>query len=48
MYPTTQIIAMGLIGPNSNAHGPNEMINLAYAKKLTCTLAHVMQGVGMN
>jgi acetylornithine deacetylase/succinyl-diaminopimelate desuccinylase-like protein len=42
MYPKTQIIAFGLLGPNSNAHGPNEMINLTYAKKLTCALAHVM------
>jgi acetylornithine deacetylase/succinyl-diaminopimelate desuccinylase-like protein len=42
MYPNTQIIAFGLLGPNSNAHGPNEMIDLKYAKKLTCALAHVM------
>ncbi len=38
MYPQTQIVAFGLLGPNSNAHGPNEMINLPYAKKLTCAL----------
>jgi acetylornithine deacetylase/succinyl-diaminopimelate desuccinylase-like protein len=43
MYPKTQIVAFGLLGPNSNAHGPNEMINLTYAKKLTCALSHVMQ-----
>lgn len=45
MYPQTQIVAFGLLGPNSNAHGPNEMINLTYAKKLTCALSHVMQAV---
>ena len=28
MYPQTQIITMGAGGPNSNKHGPNEMINL--------------------
>jgi len=43
MYPKTQIVAFGLLGPNSNAHGPNEMINLTYAKKLTCALSHVIQ-----
>ena len=46
MYPETQIIAFGLLGPHSNAHGPNEMINLPYAKKLTCALTHVMAEVG--
>jgi len=43
MYPTTEIVALGLLGPDSNAHAPNEMINLAYAKKLTCALAHMIQ-----
>lgn len=45
MYPNTEIVAFGLLGPNSNAHGPNEMIHLPYAKKLTCALAHVIQSV---
>merc|ERR1719223_2537149 len=35
-YPKTNIIALGVLGPNANAHGPNEMINLTYTKKLTC------------
>ena len=48
MYPQTQIVAFGLLGPNSNAHGPNEMINLTYAKKLTCSLAHVISAVGQQ
>lgn len=43
MYPETQIVAFGLLGPHANAHGPNEMINLDYAKRLTCSLAHIMQ-----
>lgn len=48
MYPKTQIVAFGLLGPNSNAHGPNEMINLTYAKKLTCALSHVIQAAAEN
>jgi len=48
MYPETQIVAFGLLGPNSNAHGPNEMLNLTYAKKLTCALSHVIAAVGSN
>lgn len=45
MYPETQIVAFGVLGPNSNAHGPNEMIHLPYTKKLTCALAHVIASV---
>ena len=45
MYPTTQIVAFGVLGPNSNAHGPNELINLTYTKKLTGALAHIMQSM---
>jgi len=48
MYPDCQIIAFGLIGPQTNAHAPNECINLPFAKKLTCALSHVMATVGQN
>jgi len=43
MYPNVSIVAFGVLGPNANAHGPNEMIHLPYTKKLTCSLAHIMQ-----
>lgn len=43
LYPATQIVALGVLGPDSNAHGPNEMIELEYTKKMTCALAHIMQ-----
>jgi len=45
MYPDTEIVAFGLLGPDSNAHGPNEMLHLDYAKRLTCSLAHIIQSV---
>lgn len=48
MYPQTFIVAFGVLGPNSNAHGPNEMINLTFTKKLTCSLAHIVQSVADN
>ena len=38
MYPTTQIVAFGVLGPNSNAHGPNELINLTYGISLIIKL----------
>lgn len=46
MYPSTTILALGLIGPKANAHAPNESINLTYAKKLTKALSHLIGAVG--
>ena len=46
MYPNAQILGLGLIGPKANAHAPNECINLAYAKQLTCSLSHLIAAVG--
>ena len=42
MYPETTIVALGVLGPKSNAHGPNEMIHLGYTKRLTCALTHII------
>ncbi len=30
-FPDTQILAMGVLGPDTSAHNPNELIDLAYA-----------------
>ena len=46
MYPSAVIMAIGLIGPKANAHGPDEAINLPFAKKLTCSLSHLISEVG--
>lgn len=46
MYPDSVILALGLIGPKCNAHAPNECINLEYAKRLTCSLSHLIASVG--
>ena len=48
LFPTTQIVAFGVLGPHANAHGPNEMINLPYAKKLTCAVSHILGAIGEN
>lgn len=48
LYPKTQIIALGVGGPGTNAHAPNEMINLTYTKKVTCSLAHIIQACSKN
>jgi hypothetical protein len=32
----------GVLGPHSNAHGPNEFLHLPTARKLTCSIAQVV------
>jgi hypothetical protein len=31
-----------VLGPHSNAHGPNEFLDIGYAKKLTTAIAVVL------
>lgn len=41
-YPKAQFLITGVLGPHSNAHGPNEFLDVNYAKKLTACIAHVL------
>jgi di/tripeptidase len=41
-FPGVQFIVTGVLGPKSNAHGPNEFLHLATAKKLTGCVAHIL------
>ncbi len=41
-FPTAQFVITGVLGPGSNAHGPNEFIDVAYAEKLTRALAQIL------
>jgi acetylornithine deacetylase/succinyl-diaminopimelate desuccinylase-like protein len=36
------MMVCGVLGPKSNAHGPNEFLHVPYAKKLTAAVAQVM------
>jgi acetylornithine deacetylase/succinyl-diaminopimelate desuccinylase-like protein len=42
-YPEAQFLITGLLGPNSNAHGPNEFLHISTGKKLTCCVALVIE-----
>lgn len=42
MFPEAQFVITGVLGPGSNAHGPNEFIHLPTAVRLTQCLAHVL------
>jgi acetylornithine deacetylase/succinyl-diaminopimelate desuccinylase-like protein len=41
-YPKAQFVITGVLGPNSNAHGPNEFIHIDFAKKLTACIANIL------
>jgi acetylornithine deacetylase/succinyl-diaminopimelate desuccinylase-like protein len=41
-FPGVQFLVTGLLGPKSNAHGPNEFLDIATGKKLTACVAHVL------
>jgi acetylornithine deacetylase/succinyl-diaminopimelate desuccinylase-like protein len=41
-FPEAQILVTGVLGPRSNAHGPNEFLDIAYAKKVTAATAMVI------
>jgi acetylornithine deacetylase/succinyl-diaminopimelate desuccinylase-like protein len=41
-FPQAQFLITGVLGPNSNAHGPNEFLHIPTAKHLTCCVARVI------
>jgi acetylornithine deacetylase/succinyl-diaminopimelate desuccinylase-like protein len=41
-FPRAQFLITGVLGPHSNAHGPNEFLHIGYAKKLTACVADVL------
>ncbi len=41
-FPEAQFLITGVLGPNSNAHGPNEFLHIPTGKKLTASVASVV------
>ncbi len=41
-FPEAQFLITGVLGPASNAHGPNEFLHIPCGKKLTACVAHVL------
>jgi acetylornithine deacetylase/succinyl-diaminopimelate desuccinylase-like protein len=41
-FPRTQFFITGVLGPHSNAHGPNEFLHIDYTKRLTACVALVL------
>jgi len=41
-FPDAQFLITGVLGPKSNAHGPNEFLHVPYAKRLTACVARIL------
>jgi acetylornithine deacetylase/succinyl-diaminopimelate desuccinylase-like protein len=41
-FPKAQFLITGVLGPSSNAHGPNEFLDIRCGKKLTACVAQVV------
>ncbi len=41
-FPRAQLLVMGVLGPGSNAHGPNEFLHLPMAVRLTACVADLL------
>lgn len=41
-FPQAQMMVCGVLGPKSNAHGPNEFLHVPFAQRLTASVAEVI------
>ncbi len=41
-FPGAQFVITGVLGPQANAHGPNEFLHLPTAKRLTCCVSRLI------
>jgi acetylornithine deacetylase/succinyl-diaminopimelate desuccinylase-like protein len=47
-FPEAQFMITGVLGPHSNAHGPNEFLDLDMVEKLTACVAYVLYKCGFE
>lgn len=41
-FPKAQFVITGVLGPESNAHGPNEMLHIPMAKNITACVSSIL------
>jgi acetylornithine deacetylase/succinyl-diaminopimelate desuccinylase-like protein len=41
-FPKTQFVITGVLGPHSNAHGPNEFLDIPTGKRVTASIAQIV------
>jgi acetylornithine deacetylase/succinyl-diaminopimelate desuccinylase-like protein len=47
-FPGAQFMITGVLGPESNAHGPNEFLHLPTARKVACCVAETLARHGVR
>ncbi len=45
-FPDAQFVATGVLGPGSNAHGPDESLRLSCARGVSIAVAHLLEAAG--
>jgi acetylornithine deacetylase/succinyl-diaminopimelate desuccinylase-like protein len=48
MFPEAQFLVTGVLGPNSNAHGPNEFLHLPTARRISAALVDVLSALAVQ
>ena len=41
-FPDAQFVITGVLGPESNAHGPNEFLHIPFGKKLSACIGYII------
>jgi di/tripeptidase len=41
-FPEAQFVVTGVLGPHSNAHGPNEFLHIPTGKRVAAVIAQVL------
>jgi acetylornithine deacetylase/succinyl-diaminopimelate desuccinylase-like protein len=41
-FPQAQFVVTGVLGPHSNAHGPNEFLHVPTARRVSLVIAQVL------
>ena len=45
-FPAAQFVITGVLGPHSNAHGPNEFLHIPTGKRISVAVAHILADHG--
>eukprot|EP01083_Nonionella_stella_P212088 766252_1 len=45
-FPKSQFVITGILGPNSNAHGPNEFLHIDFTKKVMSCVTQILYDIG--
>ena len=46
-FPSAQFLVTGVLGPHSNAHGPNEFLHIPTGKRVSMVVADIGAGTGL-